>query len=223
MSFYKKHPYRLFTTILTHILLLAACSDANNNENTAPPFTKTAYGILVNANSPKGTISPLLMGFGIIYSFEKDAIWQNSQGMMPNVFKRLNTGVLRYLGGTLVKRYHWNNLNGEGWKDNWNPNYDLGNDKDPSEFLDVDEYILNINTIGEEPMLGINRGSGLKYNRVNDGIKINGFNSSSASATSFVANNVTHNQLTETDVYVEGDRLILYLPKNSLTKIVVKK
>lgn len=155
---------------LIFIMALAACGGESDVGTDLPIPTETVYDILVDVNEPKGTVSPLLMGFGTIYSFEKDDMWQNGQGMMPSMFKRFNTGILRYPGGALTNRYHWNNLNGQGWKDNWNPNYDIVNDLPESEYMDVDEYMTNVGAIGAEPMLGINMGSGMKYNRVQDGI-----------------------------------------------------
>ncbi|WP_430814936.1 hypothetical protein [Carboxylicivirga sp. RSCT41] len=170
MNYYKKYSFSYISVILILLSTILACSEGNHTEDLPPESTETVYDILVDVDSPKGTVSRLLMGFGTIYSFEKDEMWQNGQGMMPGMLKRFNTGILRYPGGALVNRYHWNNLNGEGWKDNWNPNYDTANDKDPREYMDVDEYMMNVQAIGAEPMLGINMGSGMRYNRVQDGI-----------------------------------------------------
>lgn len=159
-----------FLTLIAFFILTGCSADKTSQSLRREPIV-AEYDIVVDVNAEKGVVSPLLMGFGTIYSFEKDEMWQNGTGIMPSMFKRFNTGILRYPGGALVNRYHWNNLNGEGWKDNWNPDYDTSNDKEPSEYMDVDEYMLNVQAIGAQPMLGINMGSGLKYNRVQDGIE----------------------------------------------------
>ncbi len=170
----KKH-ILFFTTI--SLLFFASCSEdsvehgsIDQGGETPPVFTETKYDILVDVNETKGEVSKLLMGFNSIYCFEKDAMWQNGIGQIPSMLKSFNTGIVRYPGGAVVNRYHWNNLNGKGWNDNWNPNYDSSNDQPESEFMDIDEYMTNITAIGAEPMVGINMGSGMKYNRVQDGI-----------------------------------------------------
>jgi len=155
---------------ITFFTNTCATNDHEENIETPPVLTETAYNILIDANETQGEVSELLMGFNSIYCFEKDAMWQNGTGQIPTMLKRFNTGIVRYPGGAVVNRYHWNNLNGKGWNDNWNPNYDSSNDQPESEFMDIDEYIINITAIGAEPMVGINMGSGMKYNRVQDGI-----------------------------------------------------
>jgi len=167
MNKYIKYSILMFTAVFI------SCSDDDGQEQggeTPPVLTETAYDILVDVNETQGEVSKLLMGFNTIYCFEKDNFWQQGTGQMPTMFKRFNTGILRYPGGAVVNRYHWNNLNGEGWKDNWNPNYDTANDQPASEYMDIDEYMANVTAIGAEPMVGINMGSGMKYNRVQDGI-----------------------------------------------------
>ena len=161
--------------ILIATFFISACVDNNNNSipDTDIPDTNTTdttYDILINTQNQEGNVSPFLMGFGTIYSFEKDSWWSKGTGKLPKMLKRFNTGILRYPGGAVVNRYHWNNLNGQGWNDNWNPNYDVSNDLAATEFMNIDEYMENVTAMGTEPMLGINMGSGLKYNRVQDGI-----------------------------------------------------
>lgn len=163
--------FPIFPIIIT--VILVACSQENNIPVIEIPdtnLTETTYNILIDAADLQGKVSPYLMGFGTIYSFEKDSWWSNGTGKMPKLLKEFHTGILRYPGGAVVNRYHWNNLNGQGWQDNWNPNYDVSNDKSAAEFMSVDEYMENVTALGAEPMLGINMGSGLKYNRIQDGI-----------------------------------------------------
>ena len=165
--------YNFYLTIISALFFIACSGDDDEQKQggeTPPILTETAYNILVDVNETQGEVSPLLMGFNSIYCFEKDNMWQNGTGQIPTMLKRFNTGIVRYPGGAVVNRYHWNNLNGEGWNDNWNPNYDTSNDQPESEYMDIDEYMANITAIGAEPMVGINMGSGMKYNRVQDGI-----------------------------------------------------
>ena len=162
MNFYKR------ILVMFLVLIAAACSKVEHKNE--PVLEDIDYNVLVDVNETQGEVSKLLMGFNTIYCFEKDKLWQNGNGKLPTMFRRFNTGILRYPGGAVVNRYHWNNLNGEGWKDNWSPTYDKANDQPASEFMNVDEYMTNVTAIGAEPMLGINMGSGLKYNRVHEGI-----------------------------------------------------
>lgn len=214
--------YSCYLTIISALFFMA-CSDDNNGQEpaseTPPVLTETTYDILVDVNETQGEVSKLLMGFNSIYCFEKDNFWQQGTGQMPNMFKRFNTGILRYPGGAVVNRYHWNNLNGEGWKDNWSPTYESSNDQPASEYMDIDEYMTNVTAIGAEPMVGINMGSGMKYNRVQDGIdeavalvqhcKDNGYD-----VTYFYLDNETyHNganyKMTPTEY---ADQINLYVP-----------
>lgn len=154
------------------ILFLLSCN-SDSSENTDILDTKTTnttYDIQIDVSENQGEVSKLLMGFNTIYCFEQDALWQNGNGKMPDMFRKFNTGILRYPGGAVTNRYHWNNLNGEGWKDNWSPSYNTADDQPESEFMNLDEYMINVLAIGAEPMLGINMGSGMKYNRVQEGI-----------------------------------------------------
>ena len=161
---------RYFEIIAVAVLLGFNGCDKASDTTEDVPAVETDYDVVVDVNETKGTVSPLLMGFNTIYCFENDALWEDGNGQIPSLMKKMNTGILRYPGGAVVNRYHWNNLNGEGWKDNWDPNYDPANDHPESDYMDVDEYMVNVEAIGAEPMLGINMGSGMKYDRVQDGV-----------------------------------------------------
>ncbi len=157
----KSIPYLLL------LLLFMSCEEDTGNTEE---IVEAIYNVSIDAAASKGEVSPLLMGFGTIYSFDKDELWLNGEGQIPTLLKKFNTSILRYPGGAVTNRYHWNNLNGQGWKDNWDPDYDTANDLPAEGYMDVDEYMANIEAIGAEAMLGINMGSGLKYDRVQDGI-----------------------------------------------------
>ena len=101
MNKYIKYSILMFTAVFI------SCSDDDGQEQggeTPPVITETAYDILVDVNETQGEVSKLLMGFNTIYCFEKDNFWQQGTGQMPNMFKRFNTGILRYPGGAVVNR-----------------------------------------------------------------------------------------------------------------------
>ncbi len=125
--------------------------------------------INVNSAIKIHTVSPMIQGFGLIYSFEADDIY--ADGSMAQLFKDVGAGYLRYPGGAVTTMYHWNDLNGHGWTDNWNGTYDRANDQDPQNYMDLDEYMALCEAAELEPMLGINMSSGRNYNRQEDGLK----------------------------------------------------
>lgn len=114
------------------------------------------------------TISPMIQGQGLIYSHEADSIYED--GAMAQTFKDVGAGFLRWPGGTVTTHYHWNDLNGQGWIDNWNPDYDNSKDEEPANYMDLDEYIKLCGETGTEPMLGINMSSGMEWNREEDAL-----------------------------------------------------
>ena len=124
--------------------------------------------ISVNAAQQKHTISPMVQGMGIIYSFEADSLYED--GRLAQIYKDAGLGFLRWPGGAVTTFYHWNDLNGQGWMDNWKPGYNHSNDKDPADFMDLDEYIALCRAVGSEPMLGINMSSGMEWNREGDAL-----------------------------------------------------
>ncbi|GAB1308883.1 hypothetical protein KH5_15660 [Urechidicola sp. KH5] len=111
----------------------------------------------------------MIQGHGLVYSEEDDAIYNN--GTMAQIYQDVGAGFLRWPGGTVATMYHWNNLSGVGWIDNWNPSYNDANDRPAAEFMDLNEYITLTNAAGTEPMLGINMSSGMEWNREADAIQ----------------------------------------------------
>ncbi len=130
--------------------------------------SKGDYNVSVFAKQEQGIISPLLMGFNIVYAYEKDAPWKEH---VPELLKKLNVKPLRWPGGTVSTFYHWNNLTGQGWADSWSPSFDASKNAPPLMYMDLDEYLTLTKRIKSEPLVGINMGSGQKYNRVKDGIE----------------------------------------------------
>lgn len=114
------------------------------------------------------TISDKLMGFNIVYAKTPDYIWEN--GVLIDGIKAVNPGFLRYPGGTVNTYFHFENPTGQGWKDNWDPDYDTKLNKDPSLYTDIDEYFEIVEKTGAEPLIGINTNSAFVYDRIDDGV-----------------------------------------------------
>lgn len=129
---------------------------------------KADYDIAVSAKDEVGIVSPLIMGFNIVYAYEKDAPWKN--GNVPELLKAIKTQPLRWPGGTVTTFYHWDKLTGQGWADIRDPKFDASKNADPSKYMDLDEYLALTKKLGTEPLVGVNVGSGQKYNRIDEGI-----------------------------------------------------
>lgn len=124
--------------------------------------------ISVNAAQQKHTINPMVQGMGIIYSFEADSLYED--GRLAQIYKDAGLGFLRWPGGAVTTFYHWNDLNGQGWMDNWKPGYDPSKDMDAADYMDLDEYMALCRAAETEPMLGINMSSGMEWNREEDAL-----------------------------------------------------
>ena len=119
--------------------------------------------INVDGGNVSHTIHPMIQGQGLVYSEEADSIYND--GSMAQLYQDVGAGFLRWPGGTVATMYHWNDLTGVGWVDKWNPSYNTASDKDPSVYMDLDEYMTLTNAIGSEPVLGINMSSGIEWDR----------------------------------------------------------
>lgn len=125
--------------------------------------------LTVYPSQEKDIVSPMIQGHGMIYSHDADYIY--SDGSVPQLYKDIGTSFLRWPGGTVTTHYHWNNLNGLGWSDNWAPDYDNSNDPLPSEYMDLNEYMALCKAYNIVPMLGINLSSGMEWNRQADALQ----------------------------------------------------
>ena len=134
---------------------------------TREPGDQAQYSFKI-VDQTEASVSPLLMGFNIVYAYEADSIW--SDGKITGYLKDVKTSVIRYPGGTVSSFYHWNALTGEGWKDSWDPQNPVQKKPD-SEFMCLDEYIDLIKKTGITPLVGINMSSGRRWNRTEDGIR----------------------------------------------------
>ncbi|MBV1887786.1 MAG: T9SS type A sorting domain-containing protein [Urechidicola sp.] len=125
--------------------------------------------LTIEAADKSHTIHPMIQGHGLVYSEEDDAIYND--GSMAQLYKDVGAGFLRWPGGTVSTMYHWDDLSGVGWIDNWNPSYNSSSDRDASEYMDLDEYITLSNAAETEPMLGINMSSGMEWDREADALQ----------------------------------------------------
>ncbi len=152
-------------------LFVASCKEPGGGDSTAEPslpLFPTADIVVEFNHSPTHIVSDRLMGFNSIYSHYTDSFWAETS-IIPTLAS-LGVSNIRWPGGAPTNRYHWNDLNGQGWMDNWDPDYDHANDMPQSEFTDIVEYMEICRETGAVPLVGINMGSGLRYNRVEDGI-----------------------------------------------------
>jgi len=124
--------------------------------------------VTVDAAVEEHDITNMAMGTGLVYSWYADSMF--ADGEVAHIIKDIGLGALRWPGGAVATFYHWDDLNGQGWMDNWNPAYDPANDQSPENFQDLDEYLALIDATGAEIMLGINMSSGKEWNREADGI-----------------------------------------------------
>jgi alpha-L-arabinofuranosidase len=91
--------------------------------------------VTVDVGDMRGRISPMLMGFNLVYKYEQDSVW--ADGKVEKALKELKCGLLRWPGGTVVSSYHWTNAN--------SPDY-----------MDLAEYMGHVRAIGAEPLVGVN-------------------------------------------------------------------
>ncbi|MEJ7779757.1 MAG: hypothetical protein WKF68_09205 [Daejeonella sp.] len=138
--------------------------------NYSNPIQTNDCIVAVNAAAREGIVSPNIMGFNIVYCYESDAGWKSGKGKVPQMIKALGTRQLRYPGGTVVTKYHWEQPTGQGWSDIWSQDFNAAKNTSPLTFMNIDEYLGVIKTQKIEPLLGINMGSGMKHNRVSEGV-----------------------------------------------------
>ena len=133
--------------------------------------------ISINPDKTYGTVSRLLFGFNLSFEHDKDSLRQDP-GYIENL-KGVKAGILRYPGGSKTSYYHWEYPGSPLRKDIYHPEAQDPNSKfytgkdylTNDTHLDTDEYIAVYRAVGAEPLLGINIKSGLKFDRVQDGLE----------------------------------------------------
>jgi hypothetical protein len=117
----------------------------------------------VDVSAELHPISKTAMGTGLVYSWYADSMFAG--GEVSHIIQDIGLGALRWPGGAVVTYYHWDDLNGQGWTDSWNPAYDTANDQVPENYMDLDEYLAVIDETGADIMLGVNMSSGIEWGR----------------------------------------------------------
>ncbi|NQY09042.1 MAG: T9SS type A sorting domain-containing protein [Flavobacteriales bacterium] len=133
-----------------------------------PTLLNAQIAITIEGTEVSHTVSPMVQGGHLVYVMEADSIYED--GTVAQMFQDMGAGFLRWPGGTVVTHYHWDSLSGQGWSDNWKPDYNFSKDKDPSTYMDIDEYMILCDQTGAEPMLGINMSSGLEWHREDEAL-----------------------------------------------------
>ncbi len=128
------------------------------------------YNLVVNYNTTVGEIAPELIGTNAIFSKEPDAQWLNGTGNVPNLLANIQTKLVRFPAGTVVTYWHYNMPTVPGWTDGWDPAYNPANNLPASATMSIDEYLAYCAAKGTTPLVGVNMGSGKRWNRVTDGI-----------------------------------------------------
>ncbi|NDV61479.1 hypothetical protein G0Q06_03345 [Puniceicoccales bacterium CK1056] len=108
-----------------------------------------------------------ILGANVVYSHEDDAPWES--GDLIDQYKELGISFIRYPGGEVTDYFHWADPNGVGWRDTWAP----GGNSSPepaSAWMGYAEYMDRLDSVGGQPLVGVNVDSGHVYNRVEDGI-----------------------------------------------------
>jgi alpha-L-arabinofuranosidase len=130
LSFLRRKHSTMSITGLAIAIIAAGCALAGSS--AAPSATCT---VTVDANDRRGTISPMLMGFNLVYKYEVDPVW--ADGKLERALKELKCGLLRWPGGTVVSTYHWRQMPG-------------------TPIMDLEEYMGHVRAIGAQPLVGVN-------------------------------------------------------------------
>lgn len=165
----RERRHRSLPVILLAALTSASCACAGGDAEAR---------ISVDAAKPLWRISKYLTGMHFVYGHEPDALYRNNPEIL-DWMRQARVGIIRWPGGTAVMSYHWNDLNGYSFpsmakeltgdehSDSWDPQYQLPK-RDPSQFMDLEEFIAICRQVGAAPCIGINVLSGKKFGRLQD-------------------------------------------------------
>ena len=170
----------IFTALLLPPVASAHASDAQKQSPEADHRAATALAhgglpaaagtvrLTVDTSQPQWRISRYLTGMHFVYGFERDSLYQDER--IADWMRRAKVGMIRWPGGTAVQTYHWDRLSGISFKaDTWDPD-DKTPPASPADYMDLDEYIAFCRRIGAEPLVGVNLGSGRRFNRLEDSL-----------------------------------------------------
>jgi len=128
-------------------------------------FVHQAYSqdasISIDCSSPQGTVSPLLFGTNIQWTWLGEGIWSlENDGVKAGIkplLKNLKIGAIRFPGGTLSDKYLWRYGIGQPANRGYNPDY---NDNLQKCLFGTDEYYRLLKLTGAEGIITVNVGTG---------------------------------------------------------------
>jgi len=100
------HLYNILRSCMLFLLLIGCQFIEDNNEEVIiEPETieqPTAEGVKVSIDATQiiNTVSPMIQGYGLVYSLEPDALY--ADGTMADLYKKVGASYLRYPGGTVT-------------------------------------------------------------------------------------------------------------------------
>ena len=159
---------RIFTRWIPLLLLLLLPLPALRAAEVVQESPAGTVRVSVDASKPQWQISRYLTGMHFVYAKERDALYRDPR--IAQWMQRSRVGMMRWPGGAAVQTYHWDHLNGIAFKeDSWDPKYKTPPEP-PEDYMDLDEYIAFCRRVGAEPLVGVNIGSGRKFNRLQDSL-----------------------------------------------------
>lgn len=141
------------------------------------PVASSAAQVKVTPTETRGRVSTELIGANLLYSFETDAYWRD--GKAAEALKDIRIGFLRYPGGAVSQFWHWDKplIAGcptctGGWADSdwWDPRNLPPTYVPTSDWMDLDEYLVQARRAGATPLVGVNTESGVRFGRTKEGV-----------------------------------------------------
>ncbi|KAF0110766.1 MAG: alpha-N-arabinofuranosidase [Chloroflexi bacterium] len=170
------HPLNGFVTVkattkeVGEIVFSISDSKTRKRIKKIKPYWLTRFSKPINAQieidltKQNGSISPFLLG-QFVEHLERcvyDGIWTSDGSQLRldtlDLIQQLNPPIIRYPGGNFASGYHWED--GIGPKDKRPCRHDAAWQAEESNLVGTDEFLAFCETIGAEPFLVVNDGSG---------------------------------------------------------------
>jgi len=118
--------------------------------------------ISIDAHATGHEISPWMNGSHFVYGSEADRTYQDER--IADWMRSVKTGMIRWPGGTAVMSYHWDALTGDNFgPDRWDLENYTEQSIDPSNYMDLDEFITYCRRVNALPLVGVNIHSGKTF------------------------------------------------------------
>jgi hypothetical protein len=124
--------------------------------------------VSIDTSMVQWDVSEVLVGMNQVYCFTPDSVF--ADGTLADWARRAGIGSSRFPGGSVVRRWDWQNPTGTLDDDPWDPSWDTNNNVAASEWMSLDEYLDFIDASGITPHFGVNLYSGYLWDREADGI-----------------------------------------------------